>query len=200
MALDRGVASRHPRPQPPPKTVQSSPDNFLFFVLFLILFYSKKRQQHREATKNQQYWENEEGKKGGKVLPSFQKKDIFSVVSTSKVWAFLFYFFSCSLCSFLHFFSFNMRERSSAVNMQDKEWLTQLLTRQLTMLWSHIIFSWPPAPPPLYSPPNFTWNKTKKKSFIFHKPVCIFHNILLLSFLINTNRHCDSKRKNNELF
>lgn len=35
----------------------------------------------------------------------------------------------------LCFLSF-WHERSSAVNMQDKEWLTQLLTRQLTMLWS----------------------------------------------------------------
>lgn len=162
-----GTGSRRrltpPPPPAPPKTVQSSPDNFLFFVLFLILFYSKKRQQHREATKNQQYWENEEWKKGGKVLPSFQKKDIFSVVSTSKVWAFLFYFFSCSLCSFLHFFSFNMRERSSAVNMQDKEWLTQPLTRQLTMLWSHIIFSWPPAPPRPPFTPLQTLHGTKQK-------------------------------------
>ena len=123
-----------------------------------------------------------EGK--AKVLSSF-RKDVFSIVLTSKLWAFLAPCVKKKKKRFWVSLVFR-HERSSAVNMQDKEWLRRLLTPDpSTVLWAcHLLTaSLLASDSKLY--------KEQKTRFIFHRSLCIFHNILFISILINTKRHCD---------
>ena len=123
-----------------------------------------------------------EGK--AKVLSSF-RKDVFSIVLKSKLWAFLAPCVKKKKKRFWVSLVFR-HERSSAVNMQDKEWLRRLLTPDpSTVLWAcHLLTaSLLASDSKLY--------KEQKTRFIFHRSLCIFHNILFISILINTKRHCD---------
>lgn len=93
----------------------------------------------------------------------------------------------------LCFFSF-WHERSSAVNMQDKEWLTQLLTRQLTMLWSqcadHLLMA------SLLASDGKLYMEQKKNTFYIPQIFMHISQYTFIIILINTKRHCDLKENN----
>lgn len=185
MALDLWASPRPPPPPTPPLRPvlyrKTSPDNFLF-LSFLILFYSKKANTDRlQRINNIEKMNKREGK--AKVLSSF-RKDVFSIVLTSKLWAFLLLVLKKKVLSF---FSFSAWEEQCCEHAGQRVTQTAADT--------------PPTPPPRREPitssrPRCSASDSKlykeqKTRFIFHRSLCIFHNILFIIILINTKRHCD---------
>lgn len=151
MALDRGVTS------PPPKLYRAHPTTFSF-CSFLMLFYSKKGNN----TERQQRINNIE-KMSRKTRESQSSsirplEDISSCCLDEQTVSFVsLSFLSLAPCGFTTvFMSLQFwHEGSGAVNMQDKEWLTQLPTRLFTSSWTPL-----PAPP---SPDSKLYVEQNKK-------------------------------------
>lgn len=159
MALDRGVTS-------PPQSCTELTRQRSLFVLFLILFYSKKGNN----TERQQRINNIE-KMSRKTRESQSSsirplEDISSCCLNEQTVSFVsLSFLSLAPCGFTTVFTSLQfwHEGSGAVNMQDKEWLTQLPTRLITSSWTPL-----PAPPSpdskLYMEQNKKQTKKTKQS------------------------------------
>lgn len=153
MALDRGVTSPSPhRPQSCTELTRRRSLFVLFVLIFLILFYSKKG-NNTEATKNQQYWEMSRKRRESQSSSIRPREDASPCClhrqtgSFVSFFSFLLLLVVSKLAPSLPFW----HEGSSAVNMQDKEWLTQLPTRLITSSWTPL-----PSPNPTVACPSRT--------------------------------------------
>lgn len=140
-----------------PPTVQTSPNNGLFFS-FLIVFYSKKR-QHTDRLQRINNIEEMNPPKKAKVLSSFR------------------HFLHRPYGQVLTLFVFGGTGADG--------WSCRTVSHMTANPGSAVTGSrsrpfWPTRPSQqLY---NQNKRKGKKAPFIFHKSLCIFHNIPLLSF------------------